>query len=280
MTTKPEARDPSDLRIHRLHKQHLPAQDTSTDNAVWISFVDAISAAGPEGIPPLVITEAGEIMDGANRWLAAKQLAWPEIRCDIRPEHEAATIMVDSLFGQRSMTRGAKVYIALGLQKEFIESAEKRRLANLKQGRKTLEKPLKLPKESNLPSGASDLCARWGVSVETYKRANQVREIFAQHADIKAEWEPKLLSGEKNLWNVLSAVGGAGTDQSGRGAGVERAQLEFWESPFSGLQHALPAWKKLDDDRRSAVLDEWRKTAKKLPADLRAGMKEVLEELE
>lgn len=277
--TKTELRDPQDLRIHRLHKQHIPAPDKSSIE--WLSFVDAQSAAGPHGIPPIVVNESGEIMEGVRRWLAAKQLGWDEIRCDVRADGDAATIIVDALFGQRDMTRGAKVYIALGLLKDFIESAEKRRLANLKHGRKTLEKPLKLPNQSYFDSEMSvaELCQRWGVSWETLKRARQVRDIFEKNPDIKAEWEPKLLSGDKNLWNVLSAVGGAGANQSGRDDGVAQAQMEFWDSPFSQLAHAAPAWKKLDDERRAGVLEDFRKAAKKLPEDLREGMKEILDEL-
>ena len=97
---------------------------------------------------------------------------------------------------------------------------------------------------------------------------------------MRAEWEPKLLSGDKNLWNVLSAVGGAGADQSKREQGVVSAQMEFWNAPFDGLKNALPAWAKMDDQRKQIVMTEWRKTAKKLPQDLRDGMREVLDELE
>jgi hypothetical protein len=179
------------------------------------------------------------------------------------------------------MTRGAAIYLALALLPEFVAAAETRRLANLKRGVKTGENPLFLPKSSNWTSeSVQGLCERWGVGHETFNRARQVHEIFAAQPEVKAEWEPRLLSGEKNLWNVLSAVGGAGADQSKREQGVERAQLEFWNSPFDDLKSAAPAWAKLDEKKRDQVLKDWRKTALKLPHELRAGMKEILDELE
>jgi hypothetical protein len=274
MKTQIEFRDPQTLRLHKLHKQHIAAPDSESDE--WHSFVDAQRATGPEGIPPLFITADGFIIDGGRRWLAAKLLQWPEIACIVRPEEHAAVILVESLLHSKRMTRGAVIYLALGLRKDFVESAEQRRLANLRRGIKTNENPL--TGKTNEAETVKELCTRWGITDMTYGRARQVRELFDKHVDIKVEWEPKLLSGEKNLWNVLSAVGGAGADQSKRSAGVEQSQLEFWDAPFDSLKHAAPAWTKLDDAHRESVLDDWRKTAKKLPADLRAGMLQVLEE--
>jgi hypothetical protein len=276
MQTKIEQRDPQDLRLHPLQKKYIAEPDK--ESAEWVSFVDAQSAAGPEGIPPIFITDNGQIMEGGRRWRAAKQLGWPEIGCQARPEEDAAALIVESLLGQRNLQRCVKVYIAITMLEEFVESAEHRRLLHLRNKVKTLEKPL----SSNLtkPDSLRALAERFGTSHESVRRAKQVQEIFSNHPDIRAEWEPKLLSGEKNLWNVLSAVGGAGADQSKRGDGVAAAQLEFWNSPFDGLKNALPAWTKLDEEKREAVLNDWRKTAKKLPQDLRDGMREVLDELE
>lgn len=224
-------------------------------------------------------------MDGVRRWEAARQLQWREIACVVRPEEDAALLVVDSLFGQRNLTRCVKTYLAINILEEFIRSAEGQRLRNLKKGIKTLEKPLNrvssdLTATGKQPDSLRTLAERFGVSHETIRRAKQVHDIFKQDDEIRREWEPKLLAGEKNLWNLLSAIGGAGADQSKRGKGVEESQLEFWENPWNGLKHAAPAWTRLDDDRREAVLDEWRKTAAKLPQDLRSGMREILDELD
>jgi hypothetical protein len=273
--SKTELRDPAVLQLHPLQKKYIPEPDR--ESAEWLSFVDAQSAAGPDGIPALVITIDGRIMDGGRRWRAAKQLGWPEMQVVIRSADDAAAIIVESLLGQRNMQRCSKVYIALTLLPEFVESAEHRRLEHIKKGVKTLEKPLS--SNSTKPESLRSLGEKFGVGKDTIARAFQVIKIFAANPAIKAYWEPRLLSGEKNLWNVLSAVGGAGADQGRRAHGVEAAQLEFWNSPFAALKNAAPAWKKLDDGAREHALADWRKAALKLPEDLRAGMRKVLEEI-
>jgi len=275
---KPEMRDPVDLRLHPLQKKFIPEPDK--DSAEWHSFVDGLSAAGVDGIPELFVTEDGQVMDGGRRWRAAKQLGWRQVRVHIRPESDAAALIVESLLGQRNMQRCAKVYIAVCLLPEFVKSAEDRRVLNLKNKVKTLEKPLTSNLSERNPEGTRAMAEKLGVSRETVRRALQVRDLFAADAELKAEWEPKLLAGEKNLWNVLSAVGGAGADQSKRDAGVVQGQMELFAETFSNLQAGAKAWKKFAPAQRNQILDAWRQTAEKLPQDLRDSMREVLDDLD
>jgi len=279
MNSKIEMRDPVELRLHKLQK-YLPAPNANSGE--WHAFVDSIKAGGI--LHALIITSDGFIMDGGWRWRAAKQLQLTEVPCVVRDEAEAAIIITESLLHRKQMTRGAAVYLALGILPDFVAAAEQRRLGNLRRGVKTSENPLFLPKPSNLASGrdekVDELCSRWGVSDETYRRARQVHDIFTKNPDIKSEWEPRLLSGEKNLWNVLSAVGGAGADQSKRDKGVIDGQLELFSETFSNLQSGGKAWGKFNDKQRDTVLDAWRKTAAALPQDLRSSMRDVLDELE
>lgn len=270
-------KDPAELRLHKL-QSHIPAPDKKSTE--WVAFIDSIHAGGI--LHPLIITTDGQIMDGGWRWRAAKQLEMAEVPCVMREESEAAVIITESLLHRKQMTRGAAVYLALSLVKEFVESAESRRLSNLKRGHKTREIPLKSPKDSNFPSeneSVQELCARWGVAVETYKRARLVHQIFASKPDLKTEWEPKLLSGEKNLWNVLSAIGGAGADQSKRTEGVLQGQLELFDETFSKLQTGAKAWKRFDPQQKHLVLQQWRKTAAAMPPDMRSAMIQALEEV-
>ena len=274
-------RDPAELRLHSLQKM-LPEPDKQSPE--WLSFVDAQSAAGPEGTPEIFITDDGRIMDGGRRWRAARQLGWNELAIRVRPEEDCAALIVESLLGQRNLLRGAKVYLALGMFSEFATSAEHRRLQNLKKGRKTLEKALstQLTVTAKNPEGLRPLAEKFGCSHELVRQCVDLRKALDADADLKAFWEPKIFNSQNpvGIGAALAGIAGGGADQSGRGAGVERSQLEFWDKPFDGLLNAAPAWKKLGEDKREAVLIEWRKTAAKLPADLRAGMKEVLEELE
>jgi hypothetical protein len=272
---KIEMRDPGEraLRLHPVRKQIT--LDSTCDKDRWNAFVDGLSGAGPKGIPPITITADGRVMDGDRRWRAAKQLGWKEIACVVRPEEEAAVLIVESLIGQRDLAPGTKVYLALTILPEFVQSFEFRRLQNLKNGVKTLEKPL-TTKLSDEKSSRS-LAEKFGVSRETMRRVIAVRDLFAKSPDLKVEWEPKLLAGEKNLWNVLSAVGGAGADQSKRADGVEQGTFDFWTAAFTPLTERASTWNRLAADTRQKITEQWAQAAKAMPKELRKAIVEVLE---
>lgn len=273
---KIEPRDPRELRAHPLRKKiTLDAHD----DAGWNAFVDGLSAAGPDGIPPLFITQDGRILDGFRRWSGAKQLGWEQIGCIVRPEEDAAAIIVESLVGQRNMSAGTKVYCALFILREFVESTEHRRVMHLKNGVKTLEKALS--SNSTAPESLRSLAEKFGVHHETVRRAQAVHKLFSDHAEIKAEWEPKLLSGEKNLWNVISGTAGAAPQhQAGRERGVAESQLELFEGALGTLKTTGKTWKKLDPQRQRLLAEEILETVKAWPAELRETFKLALEESE
>jgi hypothetical protein len=170
--------EPASMRLHPLHKRHLP--EPALDSPEWHAFVDAMSGAGPEGTPPIYATETGLIMDGGRRWKAARVLQWDGMGVIRRPDELAGAIMLESLLGQRHLTKGAKVYLAIGFMPEFVESAERRRLANLRQNRKTLEKALISPKHTERASGKGweELSARLGVGTTLMDQAVKVRKLF------------------------------------------------------------------------------------------------------
>ena len=276
MKTEITYRDPAELRLHPLQK-HLPEPDKTSPE--WLAFVDRLQASGPESIPPVIITPEGHIMDGGRRWRAARQLQWESLPTMERPERDAAALIVDSLMGQRNLPRGTKVYLALTLLPKWVESSEARRLNNLCVG-KTSQKPLFLPKPSDLASGdIKGFCESLGVSDETFRRARRVHDLFTKHPEFKAELEHDLLSGEKSLWNVESAIQGALTDQTKREPAKERSQLELFTDGLSALAKSGKYWNRFYDAQREQVLAEWRKTAAALPETLRAEMRRVLDEI-
>ena len=283
MMNKTELRDPADLRLHPLRKG-FTALDTS-EAEQWNAFVDGMSAAGPGGIPPLFITADGRVMDGARRLKAAKQLGWVEVACMVRPEEDAGELVIDTLFGQRNLTRCVKTYLAICILDEFVKSSENRRLRNLQKGLKTLEKPLNGVSSNRLskPLGGRPeeekstrvLAEKFGVSRETVRRAIQVVELFAKEPELKAKWEPLLMTGEKNLWNVLSAVGGAGADQSKRTDGVVTTQLTL---AFERIGEHAEIWADLPETERQHIVSKWRATAAKIPKPLRKTIIEILQQ--
>lgn len=295
-TKRPEIvwRDVAELRLHPLNKNHFP--EPAKDSPQWHSFVDNLSAAGPEGIPPLFITPQGLVMKGGRRWRAAKQLQWAELPCIERPESEAPTILLESLIGQRDMDRGAKVYIALGFLEDYVKAANARRLANLRpSGRRNLEteaKPLIFSKSSNWTSSddAKAIWERFGIGRTTWFQALHVRALLTdpnckklaslyadaqlkvpalaqlqvQQQTLREEFEPQLFSGEKNLWNVASAIGGRISTED------VNPQIEFnFAARFRPITHILEqargrkqleAWIAKADDRELEALEQLAQT--------------------
>jgi hypothetical protein len=298
-------RDPVELRLHPLQKA-LPDPDKTS--AEWHSFVDGISACGPETIPPLICTREGLVMDGGRRWRAVKQLQWTQVPCIERPEHEAGALIVESLFGQRNWTRGAKAYVALSLVGDWAQSAEKRRLDNLRRGGKTTQKPFIMPKSSNWTSDSiGDVCKHWGVGETTFFQARRVRELLhepsckalkslfereeermpkddtlrALQKSLRDEFEPRLLgpdAGDKrvNLWNIESAIASRIKTE-----GQPRPdQLDFFGNLFSKFKHRAQAWDEMPKSEQKLLLQHWRSTVAVMPPELRTHMLAVLQKEE
>jgi hypothetical protein len=272
--------DPNDLRLHPLLKK-LPEPDKTSK--AWESFVDNLHAAGPKNIEPLIITPEKQIISGGRRWRAAKQLGWTEIATIELPEVLAAVLIVESLFGQRDLTRGAKVYLALEIVPDYVAGAEARRLLNLKQNRKTFEKPI--PKPSNLDSEhvktITELCQRWAISDETWRLAVQVRQLFTKDPEARRIYEPQLLSGEKNLWNVISGrAGEIGGNKGGERPVNSNNQLELFTESLGGLIAAVAPWARIRATEHDKILAEWRKAVFKMPAEARRELADVLLEVD
>jgi hypothetical protein len=280
METKITYRDPADLRLHPLQK-NLPEPDK--DSPEWLSFVEGWMNAGVGMMLPLIITKEGLVMDGGRRWRAAKQLQWDQVPVIERPEYLAGAIMKDTLFGSRPWKQEVKVYFALGFMKEWLESAESRRLDNLKRGLKIGQKLNVSPKECSAPSGEfkpetnKALAESMSVSLDTFKRAIRVRKLLDGNKAWRDLYEPELMTGEKSLWNVEAAIKGAETDQSKRNAGVEKSQLELFGNAFENLQTCAKGWRHFTEANRSHVLKSWEKTVRAMPGELRRELLEVLE---
>ena len=271
--------DPKPMRLHPLHKC-LP--EPAFDSPEWHGFVMGLSGAGPTGIPPIVATPEGLIMDGGRRWRGAKQLQWESIGVVRQAEERAAVIVLESLLGQRHLSKGAKVYLALGFMEEFVASAERRRLANLRSGTKTLEKPLIFPKRTQCASGVAagrefknleDLAARLGVSARLLDQAMRVHRLFGLAANhvfefqdgskrtLKGHFEPRMLDAEQpmGLGEVLKGCGWfvdeEGNPKKQAGPPERNSYLHYFESAWGNFNKQFGRWEKLKSVERARALE-------------------------
>jgi hypothetical protein len=235
MTALYSSRDPRSLRRAPLHKTHVPAPDK--DSPQWAAFIETVRADGRVRVP-VVITPGGLVADGWWRAEAARDLQLETIPCEEVPEQEAALIIVESLTARKQMTRGATVYLALGLLESYADAAEARRLRNVTAQRTTGEQRIDQKSLSSTPQAAGEysptlryLGERWGVDHKTIFQARLVHRClhdpknfalwmknigvkgtpddFAKsQAAIRAEFEPLLYNGDKSLWAILQAAAG------------------------------------------------------------------------
>lgn len=224
-----ETRDPHQVRTrHSLHKAHVPPPDKKS--AEWAAFLETVRNDGRIRVA-ISITKDGQVIDGWWRREAAHDLQLDGIPCEVVDDAEAALLIVETLTARKQMTRGAAVYLALGMLADYATAANARRLKNRAAQRTTGEEQI----DSKLPStghGASrNLAARWGCAHGTVDQARLVRAhlhdgpTFADwlkkinarppeggaaklQAALRAEFEPLLFNGEKSLWTILQAAGG------------------------------------------------------------------------
>jgi hypothetical protein len=291
-----EFEDVAAMRLHPLHR-HLPEPDLKSPE--WHAFVDGLSGAGPERIPALFVTPEGLIMDGGRRWKAAKQLQWDVLPVTRQPEELAAVIMTESLLGQRHLTKGAKVYLALGFMPEFIQGAEIRRLRNLQRGRKTLEKALISPKHAECASekGGSDLAARLGVGTTTVDQALKIRKLFAASGNhkfefqdgstktLKQHFEALLLDTEHpmGLGEVLKGCGwfvdDEGRPKKQQGPPGRNSHLHYFTSAWSNFSKQCGRWGKMKPAEREQALAAIDLAAREFPAEVLEQIAEVHREV-
>jgi hypothetical protein len=294
LAVKIECLDPAPLRVHPL-KRGMRSAECGADGAGqvgWNGFVDAVQAAGPEGIPPIYVTPEGLIMDGERRWKAARQLQWPTIGCVVRPEWEAALVIVESLMGQRSLTKGAKVYLALPLMPEYTKAAESRRLVCLKKGVKILQKANDLPLPDSIRSrhertAAARLSDYLGTSEGTVEQAIRIRKFFeltalAEHKfdfqdgvqrTLREHFEPLMLDPEHpmGLGEVLKGIGWF-VDENGTPllhAPPERnSHLHYFTCAWEGWAKQSAHWADFDAGEREQAMEIVDEAARAVPEEV------------
>ncbi len=203
---------------------------TAEDESQNVALIESIRE---RGIDQAILADASyKILDGRHRHRAAKTLKLATVPVVIREETEAASIILDSLLARRHFTKSALAYIALPLYDKAAAEGRQRRT-----GAK--------PSGSAFAMKASDFSTRLGISKDTFEQARDVRELFAKRPDLKAEFEPKIFSGDMSLWNVRSAAGGR--DKT-KGVARKDSQRTFEDLVGDWIElgvHRLKHWEKI-----------------------------------
>jgi hypothetical protein len=235
--------DPTELGIHPLAKR-LPRWSKEDDG--FINLVEDIRERGID--QPLLIDSENRILDGVERQKAAKQLQLKEVPVCLVPHGQELAVILQNLVARKHWTKGQLAYITFHLIQPMLDESKKRQFANLKNA--------KTPINSRECRGDTleDLAASLGFSKPLYFRAQRIHEAFresdeaikawevehpnepedssARPEDLRAKFEPRILSGELSLEAVLKGLGGLAATKGQEKPESEQLELfeEGWET--------------------------------------------------
>ena len=183
-TTTIHMRDPQDLHPHPSTKHlHL----LGDDDPRYLALVVSIERGGFDADKPVTIDEKGRILDGRHRWRAAKRLQLERIPCVVRNEHEAATVILNSIVARKHYTKSALAFEVYPFFKAAHAEALRRKLDFLRKGQQ-------IPVSHSVGNGKNteDFAAQIGVSRNLFDQAAKVHKLFESDPAYAEQMLPRI----------------------------------------------------------------------------------------
>lgn len=276
---KIEFRDPAELTVHPVAKK-LPSWSKSDER--FFSLVEDVRDRGID--QPLKIDAEGRILDGRECWRAAKQLQLAEVPVVVVPAEQCLAVILHSLVNRKHYTKGALAYVAYPLLSPVLEESRKRQVSNLKSG-KTPENSRESI-QSTLGRTVEEFASALGFGRDLFFQARNLHTLFdssdvalagweAEHphggegkpTDLRAEFEPRLLSGEIGLGAAIAGIAGQSSTK-GRGR-PESEQLLLFEDAWDKLQvRACRDWDSFDQGTKRQLAEKIKSTVLNLPEEI------------
>jgi hypothetical protein len=265
--------DPRELKLHPM-KSRTPRRPK--DDPTFGPFVEDVRARGIQ--VPLICVEPDLIVDGEDRWIAAKRLRLTQVPIAFCQPDEVASVILSSLM-RKHHSKGALAYVLFPVIEPAFNESRERRLRNLRKGQQTPESALSALSGTTV----EDFADRIGVGRRLLMQAKEVRtELERDTAQyefqdegepmtLKEYYEPRLLSyGEEKPLGLGAILAGiAGLRATGGKHRPDPKQLELFESAFDTLKTRFSYWKKFDEAARSKCREVIRNTVAAMPHDLR-----------
>jgi hypothetical protein len=271
----------------------MPRWDKTSEE--WAAFVEDIRAHGIRH-PIQVAAGDGLVIDGWTRVLAARDLQLPEIEAEEVQPNEAAQVILREMCLRRNLTKGQRAYLAWPLVGQWIEERAYTRIVELQKAvvGSGLQKSGHSVTTFSDPNRARALLAQTiGVSEGLLEYARELHEIFSGErrkvslvkltrpaAEIRAEWEPKILDWDKPIGLGAALAGIAGQEATeAKPRGVNPAtQIELFERAVEQLHTTFQAtrWQRTPQPLRERILADLRRRAAAWPRDLREQIADAL----
>ena len=179
---KQETRDPQNLTHHPLIKN---APMLAEDHPDCKAIAESLSQDG--FTQPVVINERDEIMDGRHRVRAAIAMGMTSVPVIVRPDSDAAGVIVHSLVARRHHSKWQIAYFLADMYHVKTDDGIKARSQNLRRGNQPG------PRErSNWAFG--EIIENLGISAETWQRVQRVRNALLADPKLREKYEPLLFA--------------------------------------------------------------------------------------
>lgn len=186
--TKLEWRDPAELRLHAARKR---IHELPEDAPAFRRIVASMEQIGYDASEPIVIDPQNRIMEGGNRWRAARRLQIERVAVVVRPEAELAGIIIRSICARKHYSKSAIAFECYPFFEEAHNVAVEADLENLKKGRISPDATQWRPGVHSCKN-VENLAQEMGVGREIFKMAARVHKLFAEQPDYAAQMKPRL----------------------------------------------------------------------------------------
>ena len=210
-------------------------------------------------IPPICVTEAGQIVDGRHRYWFARDMAMSTIPVVEVSSHEVASIVISGICGKNHTSKGQRAYLAVPYLQDAFQEVQARRLALLSSGGK---------QRLTAIQDADVLSERLGVSRELLNHARRLHAAFEKHPALRAEFEPRILAAEDPIGLGAALAGIAGkqsTENKPRGE-TRRTALHNWGVAWHNVCAAANrGWLRWTDEEKSEASETLAREITQLP---------------
>ena len=250
-------RQPAELPDHPL-LAHIPVW--ASHEPEFQSLKADIAARGVDN--PILLDGQGRVVDGRNRRNACAA-AGVQVPAKVIPDDQVVAAILSALGNRRHVTKGAMAYLLAPLLKPAVEEARARQAAALKRG--------EVPSSSQKTTGnvtVEGLADGFGFGRNLLFQALDLHKKFAEHPELRTQFEEGVLTGELGLGGVIQAIAGKlATEGKER---VVRPADALIVRAFTDLRNRWQGWQGLPETKRDEVKAQVVAGASEWPADLAA----------
>jgi hypothetical protein len=235
---------------------HIPMW--SREEPEFQALLDSIRDRGLDY--PVLIDAEHRIVDGRNRRNALALLGRP-VECRVIDAGESASVVIASLCNRRHLSKGALAYLSAPLFEDVLSEAKERNFAMLKAGGESVAHSVR-----HAPKNTQEVADLVGVGARLFDQALDLHRRFTKNPAQRAEFEPKILSGELGLGGCIQAI--AGQDSTKGKEKKERGLDRLFSRAFKDLNVRFGKWGKLAEEQRAEVTVALVKTTDKWPDEV------------